>query len=284
MPWVASEPQLQPREGRSGRPARAPSGPPRWSARTAQQAHLGERDAHRQETFIARQLALADPAGVGEPLAVLGEDGLGRGRRIVAVGEHSPDARIAQTLEGAIGVLGGVVAMGEVEDRRDARFERFECADVVAGVDVLGGAVRRDGHAACPAEVVLERPVRADAAKGRLPCVPVGVDEARHDDMPGDVDHLGVPGVDPWGDGRDRASSISTSPAAISPMAGSMLRTIRRATAAGQPSRSPLRISRGTLERRVRRCQARSGAGPRPAAHASARASRPSMYRALPAM
>ena len=43
-----------------------------------------------------------------------------------------------------------------------------------------------------PPEVVLERPVRADAAQRRLPGVAVGVHEARHHDLSGHVEDLAV--------------------------------------------------------------------------------------------
>ena len=70
--------------------------------------------------------------------------------------------------------------MGEVEQRGDPAVERLQRAHVVAGVDVLGpeGARDLEPHAA---EVVEQRPVRADAAHRRLPGVAVRVHEAGQD-------------------------------------------------------------------------------------------------------
>ncbi len=121
----------------------------------------------------------------------------------VAVGEGGPDPGVAQARERRVGVLGGVVAVREVEQRGDTGVERLQRADVVARVDVLGGAVGRDRHAD-PAEVLFERPVGAHAAERGLPRVPVGVDEARQQDVPGEVERLGVPRVEARSHGRDR--------------------------------------------------------------------------------
>ena len=98
-----------------------------------------------------------------------------------AVRVDGADAGFGQAADRRVGVLRRVVDVRPVEQRRDAGVERLERADQVRDVDVLGAVLDADvvEH---PGEVLVERAAREDAAHRRLPRVPVGVDEARHDD------------------------------------------------------------------------------------------------------
>ena len=68
-------------------------------------------------------------------------------------------------------------------------------ADQIAEVVVLGRVARRQIEVHVP-QVVGGHPFRADAAQRRLPGVHVGVDQARHHDLVGGVDHLVGGGVE----------------------------------------------------------------------------------------
>ena len=185
---------------------------------------LGERDAHRHERHHrpssssdayarARRRSRCSCSVNAGPVA---------GARVVAVGEDRADPGVAQALERGVGVLGGVVAVREVEDRRDAGVERLERADEVARVDVLGGAARRDRHPH-PAEVLHQRPVGADPPKRGLPGVPVGVDEPGHDDVTGRRRGVSASAASRRGaTAAMRPSSISTSPVCSSPTSASI--------------------------------------------------------------
>ena len=132
----------------------------------------------RSRSSAEEKWRTAHPAGVRRAVLDLGEGRRLERHRVHAVGEGAPDPRLAQAADRLVGVIGGVEAVREVEHAGDARVERFERADVVAGVDVLGGvdAGRVDADAE---EVVEQRPVGADPAHRGLPDVAVGVDEAR---------------------------------------------------------------------------------------------------------
>jgi hypothetical protein len=108
-----------------------------------------------------------------------------------AVGVDRADACVLQALDRRVGVVGRVVDVRPVEERRHARVQRLERAGVVADVDVLR-AVEAADLAEHDREVVVERAGGQHAADRRLPRVPVRVDEAGHHDHPGRVDLLGV--------------------------------------------------------------------------------------------
>ena len=165
----------------------------------------------------AAYVVTGDRLGAEEPVLLQ--------RRVrAAVGVLRPDPGLLQPLDRGVGVLGGVVDVRPVDQRRDAGVEALQRAGQVAGVDVLGPVQRREGVQDLD-EVVVQRRVRRAVADRRLPRVPVGVDEAGDHDLPGAVDDLRV-GVDVRLDGAILSSSIRTSPVVRSPMSGSTERTV----------------------------------------------------------
>ncbi len=155
------------------------------------QARLGERDAHRDAVSRETLHETLDAPGIIDAHRVRGEVRVGPRRREIAVREGRADPGVHQPLDRLVGVLRGVVAMGEVQDGRDARVQRLERADEVADVDVLRGVAGGERRAD-PEEVVQQRPVRADPAQRGLPGVPMRVDEAGHDHPALRVDDLGI--------------------------------------------------------------------------------------------
>ncbi|MCQ0007091.1 hypothetical protein [Actinomadura madurae] len=121
-----------------------------------------------------------------------------------AVAEPGPHSGIQQPGDRGIGVLRGVVAVREVEDRRHTCVEGLQGAELVAQVHVSRG-VRGGDREPDPVEVVGQRPVGADRAGLGLPGVPVGVDHPRCDDVAGDVEDLGIGHVQLRSDGDDGA-------------------------------------------------------------------------------
>jgi hypothetical protein len=101
------------------------------------------------------------------------------------------DAGLGQAVDRRVGVLGRVVHVRPVEERRNATVDGFERAHQVRDVDVLGAVLDADvvEHAG---EVLIERAARQHAAHGRLPGVAVRVDEARHHDAIACVDDVRV--------------------------------------------------------------------------------------------
>ncbi len=124
-----------------------------------------------------------------------GEPGGGLGERPAlpsggGEGQHGPEAGIRVGLERGLDRPVVRRELGPVHHGGDPGLERPEEPDERGRVQVVGP--ERGGR----------RPGRgvAHAAEQRPPGVPVGVDEARHDDRVGGVDHLGVAGPDPLAD------------------------------------------------------------------------------------
>src|SRR5690606_39094861 len=92
----------------------------------------------------------------------------------------------------------------EVEHGRHAVREELHGAGARRGREVLGRDVLR--HGVDPREVLPAPAVRADAPHGCLPQVVVRVDEPRHDDRAGAVDHLVRVEVQALADGGDAAA------------------------------------------------------------------------------
>src|SRR3954470_11726069 len=80
-----------------------------------------------------------------------------------------------------------VVDVRPVKQRSHATVERLEGSGVVPDTDIFRPVVATN-TAEHHGEVVVERATWEHAANGRLPRVPMGVDEPRHDDHPGRVD------------------------------------------------------------------------------------------------
>ena len=111
---------------------------------------------------------------------------------------------VLERLDRGIGVRRGREVVRPVDERRDAAVERLESAEVVAGVGVLGAEVLAESGVQAR-EVLGERPVRRDLADHRLPGVAMGVDEAGENDASGDVDDLGISGIEIRADRGDHA-------------------------------------------------------------------------------
>src|SRR4029453_6981769 len=154
---------------------------------------------HGQQAVVGGEVGVTDPADVvarDRDLAVVPvvvQGGVG-----AAVGVLGPDAGLLEPLDGGVGVLGGVVDVRPVDQGRDAGVDALQRAGQVAGVDVLGPVEGGEGVEDLN-EVGAEGGVGGAAPDGRLPGVPVGVDEPGDDDPAAGGEHLGV-GVDLGGD------------------------------------------------------------------------------------
>ncbi len=118
------------------------------------------------------------------------------------VGEHGAQPRLLQRGDRGVGVLGRVLDVRPVEERGDAGVDGAVGAHEVAGIGVLR-PVDRCEHAEDVAEVVVEQRVGGDVAEDAFPDVAVRVDEPRHHDGVGGVDHVGVADRDVGRDGLD---------------------------------------------------------------------------------
>ena len=98
----------------------------RSRGREREQSGLGESHAHREQGVGRGEVALAHAVRVADPVLRGRERRLGTRRREVAVGEDRAAAGVEQALHGGVGVLRGVHAVGEVEDRGDAGVQRLE--------------------------------------------------------------------------------------------------------------------------------------------------------------
>src|SRR5690349_12256136 len=101
-------------------------------------------------------------------------------------------------------MVGRVVDVRPVDQRRDAGVEALQRPGVVGGVHVLGAVQGREGVQDLD-EVVVQGGIGCRATDRGLPGVPVRVDEAGDDDEPFGVDDLGV-GLDVGLYGGDRVA------------------------------------------------------------------------------
>ena len=106
---------------------------------------------------------------------------------VVAVAEHETARDLVERLQRGLGEVRRPQRVGPVERRGHAGVDRFECAEQVARVDVLG-AEDLTVLQVVEDEVLAERPVAAVATQGGLPHVTVGVDHAGHEDAGARVD------------------------------------------------------------------------------------------------
>ena len=170
-------------------------------------ARRARREGEREQLILRGEIARAQPPDVfGVIVRAVGPPLLRADRDAVRV--DGADARFGQAADRLVRVIGRVVDVRPVQQRRDAGVERLERADQVGGVDVVGAVLRADvvQHAG---EVFIEGAAREDASHRRLPGVPVRVDESRHDDAVGRVDDFGVAGLDRAADRLDRGRSRS---------------------------------------------------------------------------
>ena len=156
-------------------------------------APIGAEDRHgqRDAAIVARQPPLAQGFDALARMRHLGERraGFEPDRLRGAVGEHCADAAIDKAVDRALGVFDGGDVVAPVDQRCDAGVDLSERPHQVGDVVVLGLVARRQVGMDM-LEIIRRHPLRADAAQRRLPGVHVGVDQARHHDLVGGVDHL----------------------------------------------------------------------------------------------
>ncbi len=170
--------------------------------RVASAMVISAESSDRRSTHPPRLVAvdpLHRPAVVGPEPPVL--DGGVR----EAEGKHGADAGVLQPAQRFIAVIRRVHDVGPVHERGDAGVQAFQGAPQVAGIDVIGPVLGRELVQDRP-EVRAQRVVRRGRADGRLPGVPMGVDEAGNDDVPIGVDHLRAIGRQVRPDLRDRVA------------------------------------------------------------------------------
>ena len=132
-------------------------------------------EGQRDELVLAGEILATQPFDVAGILVL-------RPGRAGAVPVDRADARFLEAADRGVGVLGRVRDVRPVQQRGDPGVQRAPRAQEVAGVHVVG-AVDPAGRRADVAEVVrIEPAVGQDVAELSLPGVPVGIDEARHDD------------------------------------------------------------------------------------------------------
>ena len=108
----------------------------------------------RHELVVGREVGLSDASDVLGVVEVAERPPLPARRHAVCIDRTDPG--VPQALDGGVGVIGSVVDVGPVQQRRHAAVERLEGTGVVADVDVLGTVVAADA-AEHHGEVVVER-------------------------------------------------------------------------------------------------------------------------------
>ena len=157
------------------------------------------RQGHRDPAGVGVEVLGLDPTGFG---TVGGKDAAGvvgaeppvlEGGVREAIGKDRSDAGGRQSANGLIGMGRRVHDVRPVDERRDARVDALERAPLVGREDIVGPIVRSE-LVEDVAEVGDQREVGRTGPDRRLPGVPVGVDEARDDDVVGRVDRAGAIG------------------------------------------------------------------------------------------
>ena len=149
------------------------------------------REPQRQQPVVGGEAALAQPfdlAARHRYLAVRLLAGTGVGLRR-SVQEQRPDAGVGEAVDRGVGMLGRRIVVVPVGDRGDAAIDLVERPDQIGDVDIVGPEEGRQ-PGVHGAEIVGPRPVAGEAAQCGLPGVDMAVDQARHDDHVGGVDHL----------------------------------------------------------------------------------------------
>src|SRR5690606_37554104 len=158
---------------------------------------------HGEQSAVRGEVGVPDPpyvVGGDRDLAfepVVGERGVGAAVRVLG-----PDAGLLQRPDGRVRVLRRVVDVGPVHQCGDTGVDALQRAGEVGGVDILRPVHRGEGVEDLY-EVVVQGGVRGHPLDGRLPGVPVNVEESGDHDEPGRVDNLGV-GVDLGLNGGDQ--------------------------------------------------------------------------------
>ena len=151
---------------------------------------------HREQLVGRRKMLLANARGVARIFRLVAP--------ALEVAEHRAPPGRSQPLDRGVGMLRRMVDLAHVHHRRYARVDLRHAREQFVDVDVLRAIAHREllknklviiVRAFRPA-VVDENAVCEKAAQRRLELVVVGVDEARHDDMPGRVDDGRIGRVD----------------------------------------------------------------------------------------
>jgi hypothetical protein len=123
------------------------------------------------------------------------------------MGEHRADAAVSKAVDRALCVLDGGDVVAPVHQGGDASVDLGQSPHQVGDVVVLWCVARRQigMHVL---EIIRRHPLGADAAQRRFPGVHVGVDQARHDNLVGGVDHLVGAGVEVAASGLDGVAAI----------------------------------------------------------------------------
>ena len=149
------------------------------------------RHVQRQKLIVAGEILLAQTCNVARELVSLHFPESAVLVLRVAIGEHGSDTGIRQRLDDRVRVLRGVVDVRPVQHRGDAGVDGAERAEQVGGIDIIGRHLRAE-RPLHDVAVVFERAVRQHVAQITLPHVAVGIDEARHHDRLGGIDHVCV--------------------------------------------------------------------------------------------
>jgi hypothetical protein len=154
---------------------------------------------HAQKLVVGGEILLPDAArAAGMLLAV---------PPAFEIAEDAAAARVAQSLDGGVGMLGGMVDLAHVHHGRHARIQLRKPAVELVDIDILRAVVLREAqkHLLVVVPLVLgpsvidDDGVRQGGAQARFELVVVRVDEARHHDLARGVDHMGVGGLDAGG-------------------------------------------------------------------------------------
>ena len=147
-------------------------------------------EAHGQEAVVAGEPALAQAFHLAARHGDLVEwllPGL-RVRLGRPVQEERADARLVQSGDGAIRVVGRGIVVVPVHEGRHAGIDLVQRADEVGDVDVLRPEERRQAGMHHP-KIVRAGPVAGEPAQPGLPGVDMGVHEAGDDDHVRRIDH-----------------------------------------------------------------------------------------------
>ena len=109
--------------------------------------------------------------------------------------KHRADARLSESVQPRVGVLGRGVVVAPVEQGRHAAVQLVERAHQVRQIDVFGPKARAEPLVEVT-NVLDQRPIPRYPAYPRLPGVLVGVHEPGQDDEPTRVEHFCPRGVD----------------------------------------------------------------------------------------
>ena len=180
--------------------------------------------SHGEQAVVGGEIGIPDPADVVARDRLRTEEPVLLQRRVgAAVGVLGPDPSSPAGPGWRVRVLGGVVDVGPVDQRRDAGVEALQRPGDVAGVDVLGPVQRGEGVENLD-EVVVEGRVWAQLRMAAPRCAG-GCRRSRDDDLAGAVHDLGV-SIDARLDAGDPVVLDEDVACCRSPTSGSTERTV----------------------------------------------------------